>query len=617
MSDPVLNRYTSDSWSLELSAESSPLSRWTRKPVVKDEHFRLSLLGFETGSAPISWLEGDRPLLDSLHQAVESYVQSNLQKPTQQPGRAPSDDGMALLEPETNVVPMVPAAGSSPGSGVNAHNPFKLESDRRVGHRLHYTQAGTQARSLKLSTLQLADLLEVLDRWQGESMALPPEEAKTTIAAVARPDFVIPTWGRVAASAAIALGAATGGVYLLNSQPVSQTASVSGDALESDAAADEFGAFPQVSSNPSGQLPNAPVAGSQQFSAPFLKQNPGQRFGDISEDSLPGLESGEVASADATLPDAASAASSSIDLDGIDTSSISSADFLPPALPEANLGLPSSNFDVTPLPDTTIASASGASAAPIAPEVATAPAPSLSVPNSSFADAQAELAAAEADLKAQQAQIAAQDAEAAEAIANSNDVTTLTPADLGISEPLSGSESPEPSLSESPNVAQTSGNDVAFSGGTSGAASEAPATDAAADTLGPAQSAANTAARAGSAASSEATAAKPAAAPVARAKPTGASQSAAVKNYFESRWSPPEELSQPLQYQLILSNEGSIEKMNPLSPAATQYSQEAGIPSVGDPFIPSSTDIQDATLVLTLGADGSVNVSVEKVTPKP
>lgn len=614
MSDPVLNRYTSDSWSLELSAESSPLSRWTRKPVVKDEHFRLSLLGFETGSAPISWLEGDRPLLENLHQAIESYVQSNLQKPTQQTGRSPRTDGMAMLEPETKVVPMVPPAAGAANTSRN--NPFKVEVDN-VGHRLHYAQAGTQSRSLKLSTLQLADLLEVLDRWQGESMALPPEQAKTTLASVTGSDFVIPAWGRIAASAAIALGAATGGIYLLTSQPASQTASVSDEALEAEAAPDEFGAFPQVSRNPSGQLPNAPVGSTQQFSAPFLKQNPGQRFGEISEDSLPGLESGEVAVADATLPDA-----SSIDLDGIDTTSISSADFLPPDIPEVDLGLPSSNFGVTPLPDTSITTDVASS---VPAEVASAPAPVIAPADSSFADAQAELAAAEADLKAQQAEItAAQEAELAEAIANTEGVTTITDADLGIVAANSGSASAElatnadqalsnaegptrPTVSEVPTVAEDAIPDVE---------SAALSPEVIPDSSQPPQPVASTAARAGDNAASSPTAAKPAP-PVARAKPTGASQSAAVKRYFESRWSPPEDLSQPLQYQLIVSNEGSIEKMNPLSPAATKYSQEAGIPSVGDPFIPSSTDIQDATLVLTLGEDGSVNVSVQKVTPKP
>lgn len=111
-------------------------------------------------------------------------------------------------------------------------------------------------------------------------------------------------------------------------------------------------------------------------------------------------------------------------------------------------------------------------------------------------------------------------------------------------------------------------------------------------------------------------------APVAIARPAASVeqvtrlQSAAVKDYFASRWKPPVGLKQPLQYQLILSGEGSIERMNPLSPAATQYADQAGIPDVGEAFIAPSTGIQDSTVVLTLGADGKVEVSVENVTPQ-
>ncbi|NJR70182.1 MAG: hypothetical protein HC771_17245 [Synechococcales cyanobacterium CRU_2_2] len=315
-------------------------------------------------------------------------------------------------------------------------------------------------------------------------------------------------------------------------------------------------------------------------------------MGNVDASSLPGLESGQVAttpSGDLTNnPDAFNA-------DGLNPGGLnpggfgsagSNAGLNPGSIASANLpssstsgGIssraPSPNFSFTPLPSSTVRSSEpkpSVAPKPAAKPPAT-PAAKQSAPgDNAFADAKAELANAEAEL--------AKNGDAARASA--------------------------------PNSSTSAGDNSA--GDTIAAGGKPPA-------RGPEESIATATAQ--SAPAPAPAPPKPplpprpmAAASAPFRQPTGANESTAIKTYFTSKWNPPADLQQSLQYQLILSGEGSIDKMNPLSPAAAQYAEKAGIPSVGEPFIPGSTEIQDATFVLTLGADGSVNVSVENVTPR-
>ncbi|PSB41334.1 hypothetical protein C7B67_26775, partial [filamentous cyanobacterium Phorm 6] len=74
----VLKRYTPPTCTLEITAKSSPLSRWAGQPVFKSLNFELRLDDPRLPDTEHVTLRGDRLQLETLHQAVSSYVQNLL-----------------------------------------------------------------------------------------------------------------------------------------------------------------------------------------------------------------------------------------------------------------------------------------------------------------------------------------------------------------------------------------------------------------------------------------------------------------------------------------------------------------------------------------------------------
>ncbi len=558
---PVQHRYTSDSWSLELTGTPSPLSRWTGRTVMKNQQFRLSLLNFELGAAPILWLEGDRKLLETLHHTTEQYVQNQLQQPTLQ--FAGGGNGLA-----TELVP-------SPNPLAPSDSRFSLGPSGALSHHLRYSPRNAVAKALELSTIQLADLVEVLDRWQAETLSLP-KEGLTALAGGKTSDFAMPAWGRVAASVAIALGATGTGLYFiynpLNSAPTAEVA------LDPNATGD-ISAFPEISTNPSGQLPDG------QFGQPFLKQqDPNNPNGTVplGPDGQPvnqppsGIFNGPApANSSVAPPDGANGTT------GDSLSGSNGVTTVP--LPEGSVGVQS--YPVTPVvpvapppnislqtnPNTSGTTSSGGTSASSTQSSSSVPART----ESPFKTAQEQLAAAEAELEARQSTTAKQPAESAE---------------IPQKEPVASANSPA--------------NGAAANGA------------AMADGAPPASAAAKPTAPPKPVNSSTANTAPPPAAPAAVAAVSALppnNQAKAVQSYFESRWQPPSNLAQPLQYQLIVGANGTLTKSAPLSSAAGLYADKAGIPAIGEPFISAGSNAQTSTLLLTLRPDGKVEVAVQKV----
>lgn len=83
-------------------------------------------------------------------------------------------------------------------------------------------------------------------------------------------------------------------------------------------------------------------------------------------------------------------------------------------------------------------------------------------------------------------------------------------------------------------------------------------------------------------------------------------QVAKVRSYFQQRWKPPEEVTQPLEYDLVLNGNGSIDRIIPRSAAAATYLNRTNMPTPGQPFVSATDKGSVPTIRLVLYPDGRV-----------
>lgn len=82
-----------------------------------------------------------------------------------------------------------------------------------------------------------------------------------------------------------------------------------------------------------------------------------------------------------------------------------------------------------------------------------------------------------------------------------------------------------------------------------------------------------------------------------------------VQNYFRQRWQPPESLKQPLIYRLVVTPQGTLSRVMPLSAEAGIFLDQTPMPLVGETFM--GTIPKTATLQLVLEPNGQVRVWFE------
>jgi hypothetical protein len=88
-------------------------------------------------------------------------------------------------------------------------------------------------------------------------------------------------------------------------------------------------------------------------------------------------------------------------------------------------------------------------------------------------------------------------------------------------------------------------------------------------------------------------------------------QVAEVRQYFQQRWSPPEGLSQTIEYTLVINQNGSIQQILPRGQTAGDYVDRTGIPLVGEPFVSPLKTRQSAKIRLVLSPNGNVQTFLE------
>jgi Domain of unknown function (DUF4335) len=186
-SNKVLRQYSSPTCTLEISANPSPLEKWTNKPTLKNQRF---LLKFEDPRlSEDQWisLRGDRLKLATLTEAVTTYVQTFLsQSRTLTPQNSNQLTETLLAEP--------PAITSTQG--------IALEPNGLLAHTLKLGTIATEVtgESIKLTSTQLADLASVLEEHGSATLDLPALNRDT--AWMRSPA----AWGKIAALSLFSIG---------------------------------------------------------------------------------------------------------------------------------------------------------------------------------------------------------------------------------------------------------------------------------------------------------------------------------------------------------------------------------------------------------------------------
>lgn len=89
-------------------------------------------------------------------------------------------------------------------------------------------------------------------------------------------------------------------------------------------------------------------------------------------------------------------------------------------------------------------------------------------------------------------------------------------------------------------------------------------------------------------------------------------QVAEARNYLQQRWTPPSGLTQTLEYSLLLSGDGSIQRIIPLGKAAQEYIDKTDIPLPGQPFVSAVPGGGNPIIRVVFTPDGKVKTLLER-----
>lgn len=165
MSHSVLRRYTPPTCVLEIIGKSSPLSRWTGQATIKDLRFRLKLDDPRLSEEEQIEIEGDRPQLEALQEAVETYVKEFL---------AQSSD---LLNAERITSTEFSQTKAQPKASSNfSDKSIYIQPTGLLAHELFLGAIAPKeaSQNIRLSSLQLFDIATAFDEYAADLVALPP-----------------------------------------------------------------------------------------------------------------------------------------------------------------------------------------------------------------------------------------------------------------------------------------------------------------------------------------------------------------------------------------------------------------------------------------------------------
>jgi hypothetical protein len=214
----ITRQYAPPTCTLEITAQTSALSQWTRQPVIKSLNFLLSFNQLRDRNQQPLEVQGDREQLDSLSNAVSTYTQALLGQSLMASAEAPE---LSLADAEA-LGPSPLAAEAPLTLPVSVHlRPRTLLSHELVLGSLANETSGSV---IQLKASQLFDLATALDEYTAEVETLPAPQP-------VRP--VVPVWARAAGIILLVGGTTVALTQFLNSGFGGPTATISSGNQES------------------------------------------------------------------------------------------------------------------------------------------------------------------------------------------------------------------------------------------------------------------------------------------------------------------------------------------------------------------------------------------------
>ncbi|MBD2415253.1 hypothetical protein FACHB389_32215 [Nostoc calcicola FACHB-389] len=531
LSNTVIRRYTPPTCTLEVFAQSSPLSRWMGKTVLKQLSFELR---FDDPRLPEEHrvpIRGDRNQLEALSDAVTSYVQEFLQQSPESfwvTFSGTQQSSMVLDEPELELSTKTLNSFSAQVTGTNIH----LEPSSYLTHNLFLGSLANQTSGsvIQLSLLQLFDLATALDEYSTDVMALPTLNSRSS-------DMSFPAWAPIAAVLVLGVGfLPVTWQYANNIRQKQQQTAKTADSTEVQTALQPSPplTFPTpqpglttpadnlLGSTPPpaiSSLPQAPLTspGSSLSTAPSVLPNNPLAIPPIPQGKTPTVSKNSAIAPSSKIPGQQIAILPNLGQNP--TAPNPQAEALP-----KRRNLPSSLSSNTPNFSPNISPV-------VPPSIAT-------IPNSN-----------RGNIPTQASPLNSQQLDETISALEANSPRNKPSSEL----PSSGTVSTNPFI----------------------------------DRLGSAPKA-----------------------PTSREVATGTlfdtPQVAEAREYLTKRWQPPAGLGQTLEYSLIVSVDGTVERIFPLNKAAREYFDNAGMPQVGQPFVSANTRGQNVRIRVVLSPDGKV-----------
>ncbi|MGB3615942.1 MAG: DUF4335 domain-containing protein [Elainellaceae cyanobacterium] len=237
----AIRRYSPPTCTIELLARTSPLSRWTQRPVLTDVRFRLSFDGPHRPADERLTVTGSQAQLDAIADIVQQYVQHLLTRSVRQFAYQlqPSGSTPKPVEPD----PLAHRSAPSPAPSLSPEqmspewatsgSPPTVASLKPLTQLQHQLQINLSPRptSIDLSTMELLDVADALDAY-----------GRDGIVATSAPSRQPPIWMRTAAAALLAVGVTGTMVQIVRHTAGPQTAqnvAVQPEIAESEAAFDD------------------------------------------------------------------------------------------------------------------------------------------------------------------------------------------------------------------------------------------------------------------------------------------------------------------------------------------------------------------------------------------
>ncbi|GAX35622.1 DUF4335 domain-containing protein [Nodularia sp. NIES-3585] len=294
----VIRRYTPPTCTLEILAQSSPLSHWMGKTVIKQLTFELHFDDPQLPEESKIPIRGDRDQLEILCDVVTSYVQEFLQQP-------PDNFWLSLCEPQdsskvsdnsefTDFQPSLQPTIKNFQSFTDQTSQSKIyiETGNYLTHNLFLGPLAneTSGSVIQLSLLQLFDLATALDEYSADVMALPNLQNNHKV-------LRLPAWAPIAAVMVLGVGLLPVTLQFANNnrQNQSQTAKISDPenvktALEPSPSLDQP-TLPPGFTPPDNLTSQPPLGSDSQFPSPSFPQQPPTASNSSLTNSSPSLPS--------------------------------------------------------------------------------------------------------------------------------------------------------------------------------------------------------------------------------------------------------------------------------------------------------------------------------------